>query len=37
MDLSAITALSTDVAAIGVAIFGVYVAIKAIKLIRRAL
>jgi len=37
MDISAITAILPDVAAIGTAIFGVYVAIKAIKLVRRAL
>ena len=36
-DVTAITSLGTDIAAIGTAVFAIYVAIKGIKLIRRAL
>lgn len=36
-DVSAITATLADVATVGTAVFGVYVAIKAVKFIRRAL
>ena len=37
VDVSAITDTMTDIAAVGAAVFAVYVAVKAIKLIRRAL
>lgn len=37
VDVSAITAASADVALVAAAVFGVYVAIKATKFIRRAL
>ena len=37
VDVTPITAILPDVAAVGVAVFGVLVAIKGIKLIRRAL
>lgn len=36
-DVTAITAAGADVAAVGVAVFAVYVAIKLVKWIRRAL
>lgn len=36
-DVSAITAAGADVATVGAAVFGIYVAIKAVKFIRRAL
>lgn len=36
-DVTAITAVVTDVATVAAAVFGVYVAIKASKFIRRAL
>ena len=36
-DVTAITATLPDIAAVGTAMFGVYVAIKATKLVRRAL
>lgn len=37
VDVTAITATYTDIAAVGVAVFGAYVAVKATKLVRRAL
>lgn len=37
VDLTPITATLTDIALVGAAMFGVFVAIKAIKLVRRAL
>jgi hypothetical protein len=37
VDVSAVTAAGTDIAAVGVAVFAVYVAIKLTKWIRRAL
>lgn len=37
VDVTAITAVATDVAAVGAAVFGIYVAIKAVKLVRRSL
>lgn len=37
VDVTAITGLGTDVAAVGAAVFGILVAVKGIKLIRRAL
>ena len=37
VDVTPITAILPDVAAVGVAIFGVLVAIRSIKLVRRAL
>ena len=37
IDVAAITAISADVAIVGAAVFAVLVAIKATKLIRRAL
>lgn len=37
VDTTAITDTVTDVAAVGTAVFGVLVAVKAIKLVRRAL
>jgi hypothetical protein len=37
VDVSDITNLATDIGTIGVAILGIYIAIKGIKLIRRAL
>lgn len=37
VDVAAITGLATDVAAVGAAVFGILVAVKGIKLIRRAL
>ena len=36
-DVTAVTAAGTDVAAVGAAVFAVYVAIKLVKWIRRAL
>lgn len=36
-DVTAITATLTDIATVGTAVFGVYVAIKAVKFVRRAL
>ena len=36
-DVTGITAVGTDVGLIGAAVFGVFVAIKAVKLVRRAL
>lgn len=37
VDVTEITATYTDIAAVGVAVFGAYVAVKATKLVRRAL
>lgn len=37
VDVKAITDVGTDVAAVGAAVFGIYVAIKAVKLVRRSL
>lgn len=37
VDVTAITGVLADVAAVGAAIFGVFVAIKAVKIIRAAL
>jgi hypothetical protein len=37
VDVTAITGVATDVATVGAAVFGIYVAVKAIKLIRKAL
>jgi hypothetical protein len=37
VDVSDITALATDIAAVGAAVFAILVAIKAIKLVRRCL
>ena len=37
LDVTAITAALTDIATVGTAVFGVYVAIKLIKWLRRAL
>lgn len=37
IDVAPITAASTDIAAVGVAVFGVFVAIHLVKWIRRAL
>ena len=37
VDLTPITSIMTDIALVGTAIFAVFVAIKGIKLIRRAL
>ena len=37
VDVSAITGTSTDILAVGAAVFGVLVGIKAIKFVRRAL
>lgn len=37
VDVTAITATYTDIGAVGVAVFGAYVAVKATKLVRRAL
>ncbi|WP_301103117.1 major capsid protein [Propionivibrio sp.] len=36
-DVSAITAILPDIATVGATVFGVYVAIKAVKFVRRAL
>lgn len=36
-DITPITATLTDIATVGGAVFGVYVAIKAVKFVRRAL
>lgn len=36
-DVTAVTASSTDIAAVGAAVFGVMVAIKLVKWVRRAL
>lgn len=37
VDVTAITATNTDIVAVGAAVFGAYVAVKAVKLVRRAL
>lgn len=37
VDVTAITAVLPDIAIVGTAVFGVYVAIKATKFVRRAL